>query len=125
MKYFIGFWCPTYLQEGVKSIQLLPILLLGFLALHIEGIHGDHSPEPLHQSAVFPEEIGQIFVGKSQANGSQLGASTMAEQGEIYGSIAGDYLVEHGVGGGGIEALAELQDTPFVGQGMTYIRNAG
>jgi len=113
------------LQKGVKGIQLLPILLLGLLTLHVEGIHGDNSPEPLHQSAVFPEEICQIFVGKSQANGSQLGASTMAEQGEIYGSIAGDYLVEHGVGGGGIEALAELQDTPFIGQGMTYVRNAG
>jgi len=125
MRDFLGVRYKTHLQKGVKGIQLLPILLLGLLALHVEGIHGDHSPKRLHQSAVFPEEIGQIFVGKSQANGSQLGASTMAEQGEIYGSIAGDYLVEHGVGGGGIEALAELQDTPFIGQGMTYVRNAG
>lgn len=113
--------CSTYLLKSVKTIQLLPILLLSLFTFHVEWIHGYHSPKSFHQSAILSKEICRIFVGNFQANRSQLGTSTVSEQSEIYCSIAGNDLIENGVGGGGIKALAELEDTPFLGQTIAFL----
>lgn len=48
----------------------------------------------------------------------------MAQQGKVYCAIAGEDLGENRVGGGGIEALADLQHTPLLGQAITNVRDA-
>lgn len=119
-----GFPSVTYTHKHLEGIELLPVLLLGLFAFHVLGVHGDHSPESVHQRAVLPKQIGHLLSRETQTNRSQLGATTVAKKREVYGSRARLDLVEYGVGGGGIEALAELQYTPLAGQAVANVRDA-